>query len=93
MLFPNFPNSIEIIDPIPSFEPTSPKVKLPANDAVPGIKKSPFSQSEHLNPPEVQRVVVEHIVKTSDLTPQIHKIRPFFWQNSLPKREIALNVT
>lgn len=47
--------------------------------------------SEQLNPPEVQRVVVEHIVRSSDLSSQINapaKLRPFSGKIPCPNFEV-----
>lgn len=47
--------------------------------------------SDHLNPPEVQRVVVEHIVKSTDLPSQLHssaKLRPFSGRVPSPNFEV-----
>lgn len=80
-LSPNATDSV-IMEQNPILDPSSSTSKPPAA-AMPAFKESAssFSQSsDHLNPPEVQRLVVEHIVKTADLTSQIHaptKLRPF----------------
>ncbi|XP_054861590.1 uncharacterized protein LOC129347709 [Amphiprion ocellaris] len=56
-----------------------------------GSVTSFIPSAEQLNPPEVQRVVVEHIVKTSDLNSQIHapaKLRPFSGKVPCPNFEV-----
>ena len=66
----------------------------PSANAVPtqiGSLLSFLPSAEQLNPPEVQRVVVEHIVKSSDLSSQIHapiKLRPFSGKVPCPNFEV-----
>lgn len=66
----------------------------PPENALPtqvGSVTSFFPSAENLNPPEVQRVVVEHIVKSSDLSSQIHapvKLRPFSGKVPCPNFEV-----
>lgn len=91
-LSPDAPGSV-IIDPNPILDPPSFTSKPPA-PAMPVFKESASSfspSSDHLNPPEVQRVVIEHIVKTSDLTSQIHapaRLRPFSGRVPCPNFEV-----
>lgn len=81
------------IDPNPTLDRSSFSSKSPAT-AIPNYKESASSFSpslNHLNPPEVQRVVVEHIVRTTDLTSQIHvpaKLRPFSGRFPCPNYEV-----
>ena len=62
--------------------------------ATPGLGDSlhTFNLShDHLTPPEVQRVVVEHIVKSTDLPPRYHssaKLRPFSGRVPCPSFEV-----
>ncbi|XP_051812334.1 uncharacterized protein LOC110972290 [Acanthochromis polyacanthus] len=56
-----------------------------------GSVTSFFPYADDLNPPEVQRVVVEHIVKSSDFSSQIHapaKLRPFSGKSPCPNFEV-----
>lgn len=92
---PPFPDvtGLDIIDPNSNLDPPSSTYKSPATTG-PVYKEPasfPLPSSDHLNPPEVQRVVVEHIVKTSDLVSQIHapaKLRPFSGRVPCPNYEV-----
>lgn len=59
-----------------------------------GLSESPLNlklSPDHFSPPEVQRVVVEHIVKSTDLTSQLHssvKLRPFSGRVPCPNFEV-----
>lgn len=56
-----------------------------------GSLPSFLPSADQLNPPEVQRVVVEHIVKGADLSSQIHapaKLRPFSGKVPCPNFEV-----
>lgn len=78
-------------DPLLDESSSTPKA---AEIATPGLGKSPPSfklSPDHLSPPEVQRVVVEHIVKSTDLPPQFHssaKLRPFSGRVPCPNFEV-----
>ncbi|XP_076851812.1 paraneoplastic antigen Ma3 homolog [Brachyhypopomus gauderio] len=45
---------------------------------------------DHLNPPEMQRFIVEHVVKSSDLRPDLHsvKLRTFSGRVPCPNTEV-----
>lgn len=76
-----------ILDPLSS-------IFRPPSNAVPtqiGPAPSFLPSAEQFNPPEVQRLVVEHIVKSSDLSSQIHaptKLRPFSGKVPCPNFEV-----
>ena len=50
------------------------------------LKPSP----DHLNPPEMQRLIVEHVVKSADLSSQLHsvKLRTFSGRVPCPSTEV-----
>ncbi|KAK2879333.1 hypothetical protein Q8A73_005096 [Channa argus] len=60
---------------------------LGIGESIPNLRLS----SDHLSPPEVQRVVVEHIVKSTDPISQLHssvKLRPFSGRVPCPNFEV-----
>lgn len=73
-------------------DPLSPPFRPMANAMPTQLPVSSFLQTaEQLTPPEVQRVVVEHIVKSSDFSSQIHapaKVRPFSGKVPCPNFEV-----
>lgn len=73
-------------------DPLSPPFRPMANAMPIQLPVSSLLQTaEQFTPPEVQRVVVEHIVKSSDLSSQIHasvKVRPFSGKVPCPNFEV-----
>lgn len=54
-------------------------------------KSAPLLSPEQISIPEVQRVIVEHIVKSSDLSqtyPSSSKFRPFLGKSPIPNMEV-----
>lgn len=55
-------------------------------------KSAPLLSPEQISIPEVQRVIVEHIVKSSDLSqtyPSSSKFRPFLGKSPIPNMEVV----
>lgn len=77
------------LDPDPPTSNSDPPI---ATSSVQKQSTSSFMSSpDHLTPPEVQRVVVEHIVKSSDFSSQMHapaKLRPFSGRVPCPNFEV-----
>lgn len=59
-------------------------VALASGDSTPSFKLS----SDHISPPEVQRVVVEHIVKSTEFATHSAKLRPFSGRIPCPNFEV-----
>ena len=78
--------------------PINQAVSLPDNAASPAAaeKSAPLLSPEQINIPEVQRVIVEHIVKTSDLSQPYTsspKFRPFSGKTPCPNMEVDFDTS
>ena len=87
--------SLDTIEPPhPQLLPGSPQVKFIHGGAEPcpsaDVKRSLSSVEGDLNPPEIQRVIVEHIVRRDELNAQSHfpiKLRSFSGKTPRPNSE------
>lgn len=78
----------------PQLLPGSPQVKLTPGGAelclLDDAKRSPLGVGSDLNPPEIQKVIVEHIVRRDELNPHSHfpiKLRLFSGKTPRPNGE------